>query len=211
MKNSRKITSILLACCALLMVAIAGLGVTLAKYTKSAPARNDSARVAAFGVNLEWSAEGSIFKAEYAADTTAEGITAAVKSANGTDAVIAPGTTGSVVLNLSGTSEVAFKLDISIIEQYSNNWKKSAATDADEYHPITYSVTSTAKAGDDDITLGQSGDFTTNIAPGVVLSGSITISWSWPFAGDDTADTYMSGVSGATYSITASATATQID
>ena len=209
MKKSKKITGVLLACCALLMVAIAGLGVTLAKYVKNVQPRNDSARVAAFGVELAWSSNDSIFKASYDADTTVEGISTTVQSSNGTDTIIAPGTSGQVVLNLSGTSEVAFQLVINITEEYSNNWKESA--DGGEYHPIAYNLTSTAKAGDADITL-TTGSSTVNVPAGVALSGSITITWEWAFeGGKDTADTYMSSVSGATYSITASATATQID
>jgi hypothetical protein len=210
MKKSRKLTGSLLSCCALLMVAIAGLGVTLAKYTKSAEPRNDSAHVAAFGVNLTWSSNESVFKKQYAVeDSSVTDVSVAVKSSS---EVIAPGTSGSVTLTLSGTSEVAFKLDISIVEAYSDNWKESASGPV--YHPITYSVNSTAKAGDEAINLASDGSFSANIGADVALSGTIVITWTWPFetTGKDLADTYMSGLAAsATYSITATASATQIN
>ena len=211
MKKSKKLTGILLACCALLMVAIAGLGVTLAKYTKTAPENGGTAHVAAFGVSMEWGSEDSIFKKEYTTNDSSVSGTIATSVKSSTD-VIAPGTTGSVTLTFEGStaSEVAFNLKINISETYSNNWTDE---EGNEYHPINYTVSSTAKADDANIEgiTGSSIAIDQNFAAGTVLSGTITITWSWPFNGDDAADTHMGGVSSATYSIVANATVTQID
>ena len=208
MKKSKKITGVLLACCALLMVAIAGLGVTMAKYIKTETHKPDSAKVAAFGVTMEWNGD---FAKSYATDDAGETtITNSVVSSN---KVVAPGTTGTITLELGGTSEVAFTLDVSIVEEYSQgNWKNKAENGT-EYHPITYTVTSTAKVGETAISVENDNKTIkpVNVAPGVALSGTITITWSWPFTGDDAADTYMSSVADATYTISATSTATQID
>ena len=227
MNKSRRITGILLACCALLMVAIAGLGVTLAKYTKSAPDKSDSAKVAGFGLTLEWAASESIFKTQYNAttenlkDTAGQAISLTVVSAD-TDKVIAPGTEGSITLNLGGSSEVAFALSINVLGQYTlsdavvNAWKDK---DGADYAPIVFSATVNAAAGGQNITL-TNGVFTGNFQAGTSLTGSITISWSWPFetgtddatkAANNERDTYVSSLGIAGYKVTASATATQID
>lgn len=211
MKKSRKLTGILLACCALLMVAIAGLGVTMAKYVKTAPEKGGTAHVAAFGVSLAWQSNDSIFKKEYNTDDASVKGTIATSVKSSTD-VIAPGTTGSVTLTFEGStaSEVAFNLKINISEEYSNNWGNG---EGGSYTPIVYEVTSTAKANNESIAgiSGNSIAIDQNFPAGTILSGTITVTWSWPFEGNDKADTYMSGVPSATYSITANASATQID
>ena len=202
------------------MVAIAGLGVTMAKYIKTETHKPDSAKVAAFGVTMTWAGDFASSYATNDADVK-DTIENSVVSSN---KVVAPGTTGTITLELGGTSEVAFTLDVSIVEEYSQgNWKNKAENGT-EYHPITYTVTSTASAGgtaisveDDNKTIKP-----VNIAPGVELEGTITITWSWPFVADagatdeekdskDKADTYMSSVADATYTISATSTATQID
>ena len=232
MKRSRKVTGILLACCALLMVAIAGLGVTLAKYTKSAEPKSGSASVAKFGVAMAWTdANVELFKTEYDAKTTGlkdfknQEIALSVKSSSTGD-VIAPGTSGSITLTFAGStaSEVAFNLKINISETYSSNWKKSANGEA--YHPIVFKVESDATAGGQAITSATTNKAVAldlNFAAGTTLAGTMTISWAWPFEADasasdavkaeiDAADTYMGTLAeAATYAITISASATQID
>ena len=223
MNKSRKITGILLACCALLMVAIAGLGVTLAKYTTTVPAKNGSASVAKFGVAMAWEGENAkLFNTEYNAATTGikdfkdQAISLSVKSSSD---VIAPGTTGSITLTFANStaSEVAFNLKINISETYSDNWKKSATGDV--YHPIVFKVESNATANGEaitDATTNEAVALDLNFAAGTTLAGTMTISWVWPFSStdnvNDAADTYMGTLAeAATYAIEISASATQID
>lgn len=225
MNKSRKITGILLACCALLMVAIAGLGVTLAKYVKNVEPREDSASVAKFGVAMAWTDENAkLFNTEYAATTkdledfNKQEISLSVKS-SGTGDVIAPGTSGSIVLSFANStaSEVAFNLKVNISQEYSANWKKSA--NGEVYHPIVFTVGSDATANGTpitDVTTNNPVALDLNFAAGTTLAGTMTISWSWPFSTEDNvndaADTYMGTLAeAATYAITISATATQID
>ena len=91
-----RIASVLLVAVLLSTCAISG---TFAKYVTQVSG-NDSARVAKWGIksNLD---DISTFSASYYA-------TAEVKSANGTDKVVAPGTSDSGTYVVTGAPEVAY-------------------------------------------------------------------------------------------------------
>ena len=84
------------------------VGSTFAKYVTNGDLTG-SARVAKFGVNV--TSNGSMFAKEY--DTDTQNIVATIaKSVVSTDNVVAPGTKGNAVsTTLSGTPEVAVKVD----------------------------------------------------------------------------------------------------
>lgn len=113
MKKNRclKIASGLLL---LVLVTTCAIGTTLAKYTAGGDAR-DSARVAKWGVELEMEGD-SMFSNNYAVT----GGTVIVKSESITegepDKIVAPGTASSsttaAVFSISGTPEVAVKIDV---------------------------------------------------------------------------------------------------
>lgn len=93
---------------------------TFAKYTTTANS-SDSARVAKWGVSITMNNDNSAFKSTYAKDDTkdtSESITNTVEAKTGTgstqDMVVAPGTTGSTEFTVTGTPEVAFKLDVAV-------------------------------------------------------------------------------------------------
>lgn len=93
--------------CGLLMaVVITAYSVsgTYAKYTSSMQT-TDSARVAHWSINVGEAKTLNLFKAAYGAGNE-------IASANGTDLVVAPGASGQVDIALSGSAEVAFKLDV---------------------------------------------------------------------------------------------------
>lgn len=211
-KKTKTFISVAVICCAILMLSVIGMGFTLAKYVKTSNRDAEQASVAKFGVNLEWS--GDAFAKEYS--TTGNGIT--VKSSAEGDK-IAPGTTGTITLTVSGSSETAFNLKIDLTEAYSDNWK--TASNGTEYHPITLSAKTTiddanikTDTSDELEIVNVEGKKTINVKnfeAGETVSGAITITWNWAFeGGNDTADTYMSTLD-ATYSLAASAIATQID
>ena len=200
-KKTKTFISVAVICCAILMLSVIGMGFTLAKYVNTSKRDAEPASVAKFGVNMEWS--GDAFAKEYT--STGDAIT--VKSST-TDDKIAPGTTGKITLTLSGKSEVSFNLKIKLTEEYSSHWE--AADDGQEYHPITLSATTTI----DGVTLNVVNNEINvkDFAADETVSGAITITWNWAFEGNnDAADTYMSTQDGATYSLAASAIATQID
>ena len=217
-KKTKTFISVAVICCAILMLSVIGMGFTLAKYVKTSNRDAEEASVAKFGVVMTWS--GDAFAKDYTVDDTSslDATKLSVKSSAEGDK-IAPGTTGTITLTVSGSSETAFNLKIDLTEAYSNNWK--TASDGTEYHPITLSAATTIdganiKTGSTDELeiVNVDGKKTINVKnfeAGETISGAITITWNWAFeSGNDTADTYMSTLD-ATYSLAASAIATQID
>lgn len=203
MKNNSKVfVRVAVICCAILMLSVVGLGFTLARYVKESNRAAENASVAKFGIEMKWSGD-AVATSYDKADATAT-----VRSST-EGKVIAPGTSGSITLTISGSSEVAFDLVINLTESYSNDWKTSAT--GTEYHPITLSAESSTSGFSTTIT--QDGKINVkSFAVGDSISGAVTITWSWAFEGNDAADTYIAGLTPApTYSLTASAVATQID
>ena len=210
MKNSSKVfIRVSVICCAILMLSVIGMGFTLAKYVKTSNRDKEEASVAKFGVVMTWS--GDAFAKDY---TISGSSSLSVKSELGGDK-IAPGTTGTITLTVSGKSEVAFNLTINLTELYSDNWK--TAENGSVYHPIVLSAKTTisnafTQTGTNDLTISTDNKINVkDFAAGETISGAVVITWEWPGEIDDdtnSADTYMSGLD-ATYSITANAIASQ--
>lgn len=196
-----RIASVLLVAVLLTTCVISG---TFAKYTTTATANADSARVAKWDVKLEGASMTNTFTFDLfntvgdtddADDDKADD--ASVK--NGTDEVIiAPGTEGSFELNLKNDSEV------------------------DATYAIDYTVTNTAnipvkfavKVGDGEKSAyGELADVSaTAFAMGADVA--ITIYWQWAFNGNDTDDTNL-GTAAVTadqvISVAAAVTVEQVD
>ena len=209
MNKKAMFTKIALFCTAFLLVISTTAAITLAKYVKSASTPEEVGTVAKFGITMQWS-DNSAFEKTYAADTVGS-VTTAV---SGNVDKIAPGTTGSITLTLSGSSEVAFNLSLKLIETYSNNWKVSGESGAAAYNPITLTVSSTIDGANVSLTQNKGGTSTLNIKdfePASTISGTITITWAWAFEGNDAADNYIEGLDSATFGLTAEVTATQIN
>lgn len=208
MASKKMFTKIALFCTAFLLVASTVVGVTFAKYVKTANHPEEVGTVAKFGITMQWT-DNSAFENSYDADTNS--VTTAV---SGNVDKIAPGTTGSITLTLSGSSEVAFNLTLELVENYSSNWKVSSAENAEAYKPITLTVTSTIDGANVSLTQNKGGTSILSIKdfePASTISGSITITWEWGFEVNNDADNYMESLDSATYGLTASVTATQIN
>lgn len=205
-KKTKTFISVAVICCAILMLSVIGMGFTLAKYVKTSNRDAEEASVAKFGVVMTWS--GDAFAKDYTVDDTSslDATKLSVKSSAEGDK-IAPGTTGTITLTVSGSSETAFNLTIDLTETYSDNWK--TASDGTEYHPIALSAATTITGATANIVDNKIN--VKNFEAGETISGTVVITWLWAFeGGNDTADTYMSTLD-ATYSLAASAIATQID
>ena len=83
---------------------------TFAKYVTT-NSGTDSATVAKFGVTINVSDDMGLFKTSYAKDNTSATSANTVVSASA-DRKIAPGTKGSMSFSITGTPEVATKLDV---------------------------------------------------------------------------------------------------
>lgn len=167
---------------------------SLAKYFTSTSG-GDSVRVAKFGVTI--TADGDLF-------TTNEGSEYFYSVFSSEDNVFAPGTTGSMTFNYSGTPEVAVELSFDVIEAqsgYSAGWKESDEIDALDYFPLLFTVTLQEVGGTDEVVcedvsyesfVSVLNTFFKAYEAGTDIGNySLVISWEWPFEGNDEADTYL--------------------
>jgi hypothetical protein len=182
----------------LIMTMITGILVsnTVAKYTTSFTG-SDTARVAKFSVSATGITTGSV-----ALFATSYGSTAVVNG--GTDKVIAPGTTGSIIIKFTNNSEVPVALSGVTLSE----------TNADSI-PIVYSVDGTNYyAAGPNLNAALSAALgTATIAVGA-SSSSVNLNWKWVFyvdAAGDTADTAFGvDTTPATVTTTIAVTASQV-
>lgn len=123
--NSMRVAVAMLA---LTLITSCFVGGTFAKYTTSASG-NDFARVAKFGVEIDAGKSAFLDKYEVAdAENAKFDGNYSVASSNG-DKVVAPGTRGTIDLfTLSGTPEVAVKVDVEMSDIESIYLKKISRT-----------------------------------------------------------------------------------
>lgn len=125
-----RVASALLVAVLMTTCAISG---TFAKYITSGDA-GDEARVAKFGVEITASGDEA-FAPSYESDTT--GVTGnTVVAANGTDNLLAPGTSGDLAaLTITGTPEVTVKLAVTA-DLTLEGW----TVDGAEYFPVVFTI-----------------------------------------------------------------------
>ena len=172
-----RIASVLLVAVLLSTCAISG---TFAKYTTTATT-SDTARVAKWAFTLEGApiANNFTFDLFEYTDNNVD------VDGNGSENVIAPGTTGSFEINLTNNSEVNAKYTISFTENNEQNI------------PLQYSVDgATWKDSIAELTMAN----LTNIAIDMGASANQTIYWRWVFNDTDTAVTDGSAHAGQTNS-----------
>ena len=191
MKKNRmmRLASILLVCVLLSTSVISG---TFAKYTSDVTV-TDTAKVAKWDIKLDG---GPFTKA-----TTFDFMETWTNSVNtGGQSVkanlLAPGTNGSFTLDVTNNSEVDARFKVNF------DFSKLAAL------PLTY----TYKVGSNVYTQGEF------VAIKMGDTATITVTWEWPFertdgeglTANDAADTTL-GEAGATFNITATLVAEQVD
>ena len=204
----------------LVLVTSCFVGSTFAKYVTSGNG-NDSARVAKFGVEI--TANGSTFAREY--DTDDENVvgTIAQSVVSTTEKVIAPGTSGNMAsATLSGTPEVAVKVESKATVDLGENWKDS---EGNYYCPLEITVGDDTLKGTD---YDSAAEFASAIKEKIDAFSANTdlseaktasaVSWKWAFEGnDDAKDTYLGDQAAkdkenaATISLNITTTVTQID
>lgn len=196
---------------ALTLITSCFVGGTFAKYVTSGTSE-DSARVAKFGVTIDMEAD-PMFAAEYDTDDTEYTGAVSVKSFNGEDLVVAPGTNSgnnAATFSISGTPEVATKVSITL--DVTEDVFLKAATDkytdwtaapydetfdlAEDYYPVVFTLKQNGVAlASGNLTAIK--EFveeyaeTAYYAPGTVLDAEFELSWAWAFDGDDQADTLL--------------------
>lgn len=203
-KNNRKTKKLLAIVAMVLMVGlIAGMGaMTYAKYVTSASVPTQSATAAKWGFVITADAD-NLFGTDYdqtdatnkiATKVTTNGVAV---NASGDTNVVAPGTTGSMTISVSGSAEVLAKLTVTV----------GSTTDIalGDYKPVKWSITGTAaentvtdgtlsevlSALTKDVTGNTDTTTTATISAGTSIDKSYTISWKWAFDGDNAKDTVI--------------------
>ena len=160
-KKSRKIIFITLLF--VLVLATAALVVTLAKYGTTDTV-SDEANVAKFGLEIPNTI--NLFS-----DSYNEG---AILSGDGTN-IIAPGASGSYDFEVTGTSEVAYKVDATITLTYSDEW--------DNYEPILFSLDGETWTSFEVFQTSLKDALASEtLAPGESYSSEQSLYWKWPFS-----------------------------
>lgn len=224
---------------ALVLVTSCFVGGTFAKYVTSGRG-DDSARVAKFGVKI--TANGATFAREYATDDKSVSGTIAQSVVSSDDRkLVAPGTKGNMVsMTLTGTPEVAVRVQYTATLTLNGNWK-----DADDkfYCPLQFKIPTYSAEDHDWVNVVVDGTkfdnaealrrevenrinaFSATYEAGTPLN-SLTaenlkvpsVSWEWPFHHDDASDikdTYLGDQAAegkaAEIQLTVVTTVTQVD
>lgn len=208
MKNKfLKIASLLVMLC---LISACAIGTTFAKYTTGDEA-SDSARVAKWGVRVTMVGD-DLFSNRYATDDTAHAGTLSVKSVSGDD-VVAPGTSGKTVFSITGSPEVAVKIDIDF-NAVSDIVLPAGSVDGQtaDYHPIVFTLKQTHNyqgemATPDVLVEGTLADIQTFLdafsgteyqlpnTHELKLDSTYELSWTWVYeSGNDAADTLLGDI-----------------
>lgn len=180
--NNRKKTVVIVALILALVLLLGIGGYTLAKYISGGNG-NGEANVAKWGYAINVNTD-ELFGKKYKADVVTDDSTAAnleVATTGKTD-VVAPGTSGSMTIAISGTAEVAAKLNISM-----TNVQEISLTVGDNvYNPVKW----TLNDGTTDVV--KDGTLTAVAAKlnevknveynaGDVVNTTYTLTWKWDF------------------------------
>lgn len=172
----------------LMAVAVTGYSVsgTYAKYT-TAGTMSDSARVA------KW---------DYSVPNTLDLFSTTYDHADGNgEKIVAPGARNSYTFSIGGSSEVDAEIKVDVIT--SDEATKVAAlptgvlaskTITGDYDPIKYSlIKEAATDADSETVLLSEGTYSDLIAAleNITAIGDYTITWEWPYEGNDVADTKL--------------------
>lgn len=179
---------------------------TYAKYVTTNSGA-DSARVAKWGVGIKTTTKG-LFSHSYANNDKINGAAAGTSVSvtslgNETDYLLAPGTSGSTTIQLTGTPEVAvdvkFVMDVESDVIIPSRTKLSEEkTLFESYTPVVFKLTDSGNNELGSGTLSEIKAAFTGLSkqhgPNTSLNETYTLSWEWPFEGDSVADTYLGNV-----------------
>lgn len=190
--NKKKLMMVLSIAFMLTMVVCMG-AFTFAKYVSSQTTGNQQANTAQWGFTISADAT-KLFGTDYslesaAAATVVETGNGVAVKAEGDNNLVAPGTTGSLTLVLSGKAEVLAKVSF-----VANSDVKDIYVN--DYYPVKWTVTENGSPICSGKKLSEALDFVktsisglgTNgvIAPGTDLSKTYVLTWVWDFDGADT-------------------------
>lgn len=204
MKNKMmKIASCLMVAVLLTTSVIGG---TYARYVTSNTG-SDGARVAKWGVQINTSTHG-LFSHSYAntenigGDTAGTSVSVTSLGADD-DYLVAPGTSGSTTISLSGVPEVAVdvKFEMNVESDVIIPLRTKITPDKtlyESYTPVKFTLADSkgnevAKGTLSEVKAAFNG-LSAQYGPNKNLNETYTLSWAWAIDGDNDADTYLGNV-----------------
>ena len=203
MKKNKKLLATVAV--VLMIGLVAGMGaMTFARYISTSAVPTQQATAAKWGFVVTANAE-NLFSTDYslAAQDATHATPVATDSGVAVNALassklVAPGTTGSMTVTVSGQAEVAAKLTIAVGDDFNDIYipeeKNGDTVVRAAYHPIKWTVTKSVDGGaaTDVVRNGDIEAFldgieaeSTEIPAGTTHSVVYTISWAWDFNGDN--------------------------
>lgn len=202
-KDNRK--SILVIGLLLLLVAVIGFGgYTLSKYVTKKTVSENGVTVAKWGFTVETKDADKLFGSKYSAGKVADNDTALTVKAD--NAVVAPGTSGSMTFKIAGKAEVLAKVGVEMkaatdkaaIEDVVLKYKKGEDEVEKTYAPVKWTLTKKDKDAKTETVVngGTLADvqtklaeaYTGNLAIGTEINDEYTLSWTWAFEKTDGLD-----------------------
>lgn len=191
--DNRKKTVVIVALLLALVLLLGIGGYTLAKYITSGSG-DGTATVAKWGYTVSVDTS-NLFGKNYKANVVTDDTTAAnLEVASSSDAnVVAPGTTGSMTIEIKGTAEVASKLNIKVADVQEISLTYGSTT----YNPVKWTLNDGEKDVVKDGTLAAVEAELNKVQDveynaGDTVNKTYTLTWTWAFdGGNDAADTAL--------------------
>lgn len=186
--KSKKISVVIAI--ALMLCLIGGMGaMTYSKYVTSENTGPQNATAAKWGYVISIDSS-NLFGTDYIKGSTTNTATVVEKGtgvavkATGNTSVIAPGTSGSIQIRISGSAEVLAQLKITA--------NLTSEISLDTYKPVKWTITGDGIDNSNNIfTTGNEYEFANTLNTGASNNLVYTISWEWGFENDNTKDTLI--------------------
>lgn len=197
LNKKQKRTATIASMAALLAVVLGMGGQTFAKYVTTATQATQTATVAKWGYVIKANASQE-FNAQKAFSES-YGTNSAIVSSSVGNAVVAPGATGSLSVYVKGKAEVKAKVTFTFVSTADVHYGA-------DYYPIVWTISGTYDNADGtDATItgseytnlkaseidGKLNAFEKTYDANADVLTTITLTWSWPFVGDDVKDTAL--------------------
>lgn len=174
---------------ALMLCLIGGMGaMTYSKYVTTNESGSQSATAAKWGYVINISSD-NLFGSDYKKGD-AESLATVVESGNGVavrasadSKVVAPGTSGSITITITGSAEVLAQLKI-VAEIESE-------ISCGDYKPVKWTISEDGASAEDMNFVDNKCEKTEKLSATGSSSKTYTISWKWEFEGNNTKDTLI--------------------
>lgn len=203
LNKKQKRTATIASMAALLAVVLGMGGQTFAKYIETETAKTGQVTVAKWGVVINANFD-SLFAKEYysASSTSTKGSDSDTISVSSSSKTVAPGTKGSVSIDIKGQPEVSSKITVTATGLDIGIYPSTPASGTATYAPVKWTVNDGLSNVVENGTIADIETYFNNnvegtFGPGTELDKAWTISWAWAFStsdDNDELDTYLGNV-----------------